>query len=221
MELDIEEELKPYEEVYGELRVIHGEIIASGVSLEDFLEGYEGQHVEWVDGEVVQMPGIDIKHTRLMRFLSTLIQLLLDATTGGEVLQDPMLMVVEGSSRAPDIQVLLPHSAHKYHHKKVNGAADLVVEIVSTGSQITDRVDKLKEYERGGVPEYWIVDHEFEEALFFQRNSKGKFVRVAPDENGIYTSAVLPQLRLPVKILWQETLPTIRETLAMVEGMLA
>ena len=38
------------------------------------------------------------------------------------------------------------------------GAPNLVVEILSPSSNVTDRVDKAVLYARSGVQEYWIVD---------------------------------------------------------------
>ncbi len=196
-----------------------GEIIASSVRYEDFLNGFEGMRVEWVNGEVILMPGIDERHDGLTRFVDNLFQAYLEVKGGGRVLQDPMLMHFLTYSRAPDIQVLLPESLHKLQPKEVLGAADLVVEIVSQGSQRIDRVEKYDEYERGGVQEYWIIDPIYAEALFFQRGEDHFFERVAPDEHGVYHSKVLSNLRLPVTLLWQDPLPAMREIIALVDDM--
>jgi hypothetical protein len=40
-------------------------------------------------------------------------------------------------------------------------------------------------------------------------------------ENGVYTSYVLPKLKLPVDLFWQEKLPTSPEVVEMVQQMLA
>lgn len=199
---------------------ISGEIIASGVAYEDFLNGYEGMRVEWVDGEVVQMPGVDERHDAISRFIDNLFEAYLEAVGGGRVVQDPVLMRFLSYSRAPDVQVLLPESLPKLQGKQVVGAADLVVEIVSPGSQRIDRVEKYDEYERGGVREYWIIDPSYHEALFFQRGADEMFERIPPDADGVYHSAVLPHLRLKVAALWQDTLPGVREVIALVDEML-
>jgi Uma2 family endonuclease len=200
---------------------IGGTILATGVSHEDFMNGYEGMHVEWVNGAVIEMPSITDKHDALSGFLRMFLTACLEVSGGGRVCADPMIMKMEGvSSRAPDLQVLLPENTGKLHHNIVIGAADLVIEIVSPGSQRTDRVEKFREYERGGVPEYWILDAEYQEALFYQLNDAGLFERHSPDENGIYHSKMLPKLRLPVSLLWRETFPTLRELLQLIESMM-
>lgn len=198
---------------------LYGNVIATGVSFDAFMAGYDGQHVEWVGGVVIEMAGIDERHDGLQFFLRTLITLFLEQMTGGRVLQDPMLMRVPGiSTRAPDLQVLLPDSHDKLKKNYVLGPADLVVEIVSEGSQNTDRINKFAEYARAGVPEYWIIDPLFHEALFYVLTVQGEYERVAPVD-GVYTSRTLPQLKLPVAVLWQEPLPTLSETLVLVQGM--
>jgi hypothetical protein len=37
---------------------ISGKIIARNVSYEEFMNGFEGQHVEWVNGVVIEMSSI-------------------------------------------------------------------------------------------------------------------------------------------------------------------
>ena len=196
---------------------ISGEIVATDVSYDEFMAGYDGMHVEWVDGVVIKMPSIDERHDALLRFLNYLFGAYLELTGGGRILQDPMLMKLENvpSSRAPDIQILLPDRLHQLKRNQVIGPANLVVEIVSPGSRRTDRVDKLREYELGGVPEYWLLDHQKQVALFYQRSEDGTFDLVDPDEQGVYHSRALPKLRLSVGLLWRETLPSLTEALRL------
>jgi Uma2 family endonuclease len=205
-------------------------ILETEITHAAFLAGYEGMRVEWVQsadgdspqGMVIEMPSIDERHDALVGFLRPLFDVYLSLTGGGRVLGDPMLMRLPGiASRAPDLQVLLPGSLPKLQQNEVVGAADVVVEIVSAGSQRIDRIDKFTEYERGGVPEYWLLDPIYREALFYQRDAHGLFARVAPDEQGIYTSRVLPRLRLLTALLWQSPLPNVVETVDLVRAMLS
>ena len=199
-----------------------GEIIATGVSYEDFLTGFDGQRVEWVYGDVVQMSPVSKKHNDITVFLTLVFKAYLGKTGGGEVLHDPMTMRpgTDLPGRAPDIQVVLPENTAIIKENEVAGAADLVVEVVSPGSHRQDRVVKFYEYEKAGVKEYWILDAVREESLFYQLNEKSVFEHVEPDENGIYHSKVLPRLRLDVNIFWRESLPEFWEIAEMVAAML-
>ncbi len=46
----------------------------------------------------------------------------------------------------------------KITSKRVEGAPDLVVEVLSLSTARNDRGKKFRAYERAGVREYWIVD---------------------------------------------------------------
>jgi len=130
------------------------------------------------------------------------------------------------SSRAPDVLVLLPDRAGQLQQNQVVGPASLVIEIVSPGSVRTDTVDKRREYELGGVPEFWLIDPLKQQALFLQLNESGVYDEIEP-EDGVYTSAmlvgfrlrVLVGFRLRVDVLWQDALPTLSETVQMAAGM--
>lgn len=202
---------------------IAGKVIARGVSYEQFMASdYGEKHVEWVNGVVIEMPSINERHDALIEFIRILFKIFLEKTTGGRIVGDPMVMKLDivPSSRAPDIQVLLPDRLHQLKQNQVIGPANLVVEIVSPGSQRQDRVDKYREYELGSVPEYWIVDSRKTDAQFYQLGSDGLYTEVTPDANGVYHSQVLSGFRLSVDIFWRDTLPSVSETLQLVEAML-
>ncbi len=202
---------------------LSGEIIAENVPFETFLTAYPGEHLEWFNGYIIRMPGIDERHDALTGFFRILLTIYLELTGGGRVLQDPMIMRarIDLPARAPDLQVLLPVNLHLLRQNRVAGAADLVIEVISPESQRRDRVEKFAEYERAGIKEYWLFDHHFEEALFYQLDAQGKYVRADLDEAGVYHSIVLERLLLPVALLWKEKLPTVAEITRMVDAMLA
>lgn len=202
--------------------LISGDVLATGVSYEDFLAQFDGQHVEWVNGVVIQMASITERHDATTRFLATFFQAFLELSGGGRVLQDPMVMRLEaiGSARAPDIQILLPDKLSFLKDNQVVGPADLVVEVVSPTSHRRDRVEKFSEYERGGVPEYWIIDSIYKETLFYHLGEDGLYERRKPDNDDIYHSLALKGFRLKIDLLWREELPGVFEIARMVENML-
>lgn len=202
---------------------ISGKIIARNVSYETFMDtDYGEKHVEWVNRVVIEMASIDERHDALVEFLRIFARTMLEQSGGGRVLGDPMLMKLPTvpSSRAPDIQVLLPDRMGQLVKNQVIGPASLVIEIVSAGSRRIDKVDKRREYELGGVPEYWIIDHETQKAVFLQLNEAGVYDEVSPDAQGIYCSSVLHRFCFPVELLWRETLPTVAEIVRLVDEML-
>jgi len=200
------------------------QIVAVDVPHEIFLRDYTGeQHLEWVRGTVLSMSRIDPLHDAIAFLLRTLFTAFLERTTGGRVFQDPMLLRL-GSinvSRAPDLQVLLPHRFDQIQGNEVIGPVDLVVEIVSKTSQRRDRYEKLGEYEAAGIREYWLFDPLRREQLVYILNAAGMYDLIAPDTDGAYQSQVLPGFRLASEPVWKAETLTLMEMLALVEQMLA
>jgi Uma2 family endonuclease len=197
-------------------------IVARDVTYEDYLSGKFGRHTEWIQGVVIAMSPVTPEHSDLNQFLELFFKTYLDLTTGGKVYRDPMTMkpAPDLPTRQPDIQVLLHNRFQFIQKAQISGPANLVVEVVSPESVKRDRGTKFDEYEKGGVDEYWIVDRLRKEALFYVLNTDGVYQSRLPVD-GIYTSTVLPKLKLRVDLLWQDTLPTVLETVKMVQQMLA
>ncbi|HVR07793.1 MAG TPA: Uma2 family endonuclease [Thermoanaerobaculia bacterium] len=85
---------------------------------------------------------------------------------------------------------------------RIEGAPDLVVEVLSGGTARYDRGTKLQLYALHGIEEYWLVDHERRQ-IDFLINDAGNFV-AAPAVGGKYRSARLPEIHLDLSKLWRQ-----------------
>lgn len=178
---------------------------------------------EWVDGDVIMMSPSHERHESLAYFLGTLIKAFVQERDFGRVYFAPFLMRLyeRPSGREPDLMFVSSGNAERMKETYVDGPADLAVEIVSEESVSRDRGEKYAEYERAGVREYWLIDPIREGANFYVLGAEGLY-RDAPLEEGhLFRSKVLESLWLNVNWLWQEELPTTRQTLAFVDEMLA
>ncbi len=204
-----------------EAKVSDSQIIAEGVPYEAFLAGDYGEHVEWIDGKVIAMSAVSVRHELLTLFFKMLLKIYIESTGGGVVLGDPVVMRcnMDLPARQPDILVLLPERMNYLHENEVAGPANLVIEVVSPGSEARDRGEKFREYEQGGVDEYWIVDPLRRESLFYVRGEDGLFHSRLPID-GVYRSFVLHKLQLKVNTLWEDTLPTTRQLIDIVDKFL-
>jgi len=131
------------------------------MSYAEFLEwDTENPHVEWVDGEVITMAPVSNEHSDEQVFLLTLIKNFVDIKNLGKVHAEPFQMKTGPTlpGRAPDILFVAKRSIRRLQKNHLEGPADLVVEIISPGSKRVDRRDKYKEYQAGGVREYWLID---------------------------------------------------------------
>jgi Uma2 family endonuclease len=135
------------------------QVDGSTMSFEDYLVAYDGVHAEWVDGRVyVTGPGNE-PQGRLSRFLASIIQYWADPHAPGETYVNAYpLRLSEETAREPDVFFIRAEHADRAQGTFVDGAADLVIEVVSPSTRAVDRGVKYYEYEQAGVPEYWLVD---------------------------------------------------------------
>ena len=183
---------------------------ARTVSFEEFLEAYDGVHAEWVDGRVLFMSPGNRSQSRLTRFLSAVLQYWAEAHDLGEVFVPPFaLRLDDTAAREPDVFFVGSARAGQVHGTYVEAPADLVVEILSPSSRGTDRGDKFYEYEKAGVPEYWLIDPEREWVEAYRLGESGRYEVRELDDPRVLTSDALPGLRLPVDWLWREPLPKL------------
>jgi Uma2 family endonuclease len=181
------------------------------MSYDEFLEFATDIHAEWVNGEaIIFMPPKTI-HQQLVLFLSSLMLYFARSRNLGEVLIAPFAMRTgpEAPAREPDILFVAREHLDRLTTDRLEGAADLIIEVVSDSSLARDRADKFYEYQEAGVREYWIIDPRpgKERADFYQLMPDGKYQAALPDADGRYRAEVLPGFWLRVDWLWQEQLP--------------
>jgi len=121
---------------------------------------------------------------------------------GGIVVSAPLdVELADHTVVQPDL-LYLSSARLRETRERVEGAPDLVVEIVSPGSVRHDRGEKLRAYAEHGAREYWIVDPVGRQ-IEFLTNRDGNFqVEVALD--GVYRSASLPGISLDLFELWEK-----------------
>jgi len=176
----------------------------------------EGPLVEWVNGEVIlHMPPTTL-HQDVVAFLTTLLRLFAGFFSSGRVIPSPVEMRCgpDGPSREPDILFVDTANVERIGEKRIEGPADLVIEVVSDDSVVRDFDDKFIEYQDCGVQEYWIVDPRprRQRALFYQRSVDGFLESLNPETGGVYRSKAMPGFWLKVGWMWE--LPDAQLTFA-------
>lgn len=181
--------------------------------------------VEWKDGEIIEYMPPTEQHQHLVRALVVVISSFADLTDSGVVHVAPFEVKLwpDGPAREPDILFISRDRLGQLTPQRFEGGPDLVIEIVSSSSARTDRVEKLIEYEQAGVREYWVIDPRpgKEQADFYQIDADGRFASVPLDAEGRYNSAVLPGLTLDPAVLRAAQLPNPQLLLAAIAKDLA
>jgi Uma2 family endonuclease len=119
----------------------------------------DGKRYEVVQGVLMMSPAPEMAHqgviAQINRYLSDQIFL----PRRGLVFTSPVdVVLAPKTTMQPDVLVILAEHVGRIEQKRVIGAPDLVVEVISTSSATYDRLVKYSAYEQAGVPEYWLVN---------------------------------------------------------------
>jgi len=130
---------------------------------EDFRRWVEGQPGYWqlVRGVPMPSPAPNIRHQRVSKRLGLIFIEFVERRGLGEVFFAPTdVKLGEDTVYQPDLVVVLGEAGGRIRATHVEGAPDVVVEVLSAATAKVDLWDKRQDYERAGVGEYWVVDPE-------------------------------------------------------------
>lgn len=189
------------------------------ISWDEYMEKYAAHFMEFVDGEVIPLSSIHIRHDEIYGYLRVLFSIFFAYRPIGRVVGEPFVMKLSKNvSREPDLQVILATSYDRFHDTYMDGPADIAIEIISPESVGRDHGTKFSEYEAFGVPEYWIIDPLHAECRFYRRG-EAYYTLIRESDEGYYTTPQLPDFRLHVPTLWLPNLPDGIEIIESVKKM--
>jgi Uma2 family endonuclease len=99
----------------------------------------------------------------------------------------------------PDILFVSNARSHIVTEANIQGAPDLVVEILSPGTASYDRGYKRTLYSRHGVLEYWLVDPEAETVEVLTPNEAGLTMAATLRRSDTLTSPLLAGLAIDLE----------------------
>ena len=167
---------------------------------------------EWVDGEVIVMAPANVDHDRLDLWLVTLFHQFVEARPVGEMHRDMFIRLArQRRLRVPDLMFISNARRRRIRPTFIDGAPDLIIEIVSPDSQNRDRRDKYADYESAGVREYWIIDPVSQTLEAFALRGK-RYRPIRPDGDRL-PSQVLRGLYLREKWLFARQRPKVAQVL--------
>ena len=145
-------------------------------------------------------------HQRISGRLSAALNGVAVSRRLGEVFAAPCDVVLSDENVVqPDLLFVSSARAEIITEDNIQGAPDLMVEILSDSSRKKDEVTKRKLYERFGVAEYWIVDPELESIRVYklaqQRYSRA--TELSKEANDVLTTELLPGFHLSISELFE------------------
>jgi Uma2 family endonuclease len=118
----------------------------------------DGQRYEIVNGVLVLAPAPTPEHQDIILEIAAHLRTHIKLAGLGRVFPSP-IDVELGPKNVfqPDVVVVLNAHLNRVAAKKIIGAPDLVVEVMSSGGEVMDRIAKHAIYAHAGIPEYWLV----------------------------------------------------------------
>ena len=171
---------------------------------EDYLKLPEGAPYQLINGELVMSPSPTTYHQIIANNISTLLTQYVRKNKFGTILFSPIDVYFEKhETYQPDIIFVSKERKEIIGEKKIEGAPDLVIEILSESNAYYDLKHKKNIYEKYGVKEYWIVDPIEKSVEVFESKEK-KFTLIdRKEEKGKIKSKIFTGLKIQVEEIFK------------------
>jgi Uma2 family endonuclease len=154
----------------------------------------DGKRHEIIDGDEYMSPSPSTPHQRIVGRLFNSLYDHVEKTETGEVFVAPCdVLLSETDIVQPDVLFVASAREHIIAERGIEGAPDLVAEVVSEGNRRHDEVRKRKLYARRGVVEYWVVDPALETVKVYRRPEGGyeRVAELAAEDEGTLATPLL------------------------------
>jgi Uma2 family endonuclease len=167
----------------------------------------DGKRYELIEGELYVSTAPDLMHQRAMGKIYAAFAKYLEQNPIGEILFGPGVILSDYDGVIPDLVYLSNQRREEIASgDRIYGAPNLVIEVLSPGTQNSerDRKLKLKLYAKFGVEEYWIADPRARSIEAYRRENKTLkiFTTFASDET--ITTPLLPGFECHVANLFRD-----------------
>jgi Uma2 family endonuclease len=126
---------------------------------DDYLQLPEDKRYELIEGEFFMVPSPSYQHQAISIELFRALDNYARSRSLGKVIYAPLDVVLsEENVLQPDIMFISRERLNIITERNIQGAPDLVVEILSPATAQRDKELKQKLYARFGIREYWLVD---------------------------------------------------------------
>src|SRR4030065_1510297 len=141
---------------------------------EDYLKTPDDKRYELIEGELLMTPSPITNHQRISGRIEFALRKFVSENDLGEVFDAPYDVYLDDENVVqPDMMFISKGRSKIIGEKNLQGAPDLVVEILSESTAYRDLIQKKKLYAKFGVKEFWIVipDEESIEVYILKDNT--------------------------------------------------
>jgi Uma2 family endonuclease len=176
-------------------------------TINDYMSTPNEKRYQLLDGELLVAPSPTRKHQTISGQLYLTMTQFVTQSQLGQVWYAPLDVILSNHDVVqPDILFVSNARANILTEANVQGAPDLVVEILSPATAQHDREYKRTLYSRHGVREYWLVDPEEDMVeVWTERDSEsgtGLVLAAAYQRGDTLASPLLEGLNIPLEAIF-------------------
>jgi Uma2 family endonuclease len=162
-----------------------------------------GAPYELIGGDLVMAPAPTPDHQRIIGRLFRLFSGFVEEQALGEVFVSPIdVHLSEHDTPQPDLVFVATERAEIVGAQHIEGAPDLVAEVLSPSTGYYDLRGKKRLYEHAGVKEYWIVDPVEGSVEVYENGPDGFVLADRAEGEDVVASASLEGLRVELSALF-------------------
>jgi Uma2 family endonuclease len=166
-------------------------------TVKDYMTTPEDKRYQLLDGELILAPAPTTRHQRLLLRLYGAVNAFVKPNQLGEVLLSPCDVVLSDHDVfEPDLLFVSNARSNIVTRANLQGAPDLVVEILSPATAGYDRGYKQTMYSRHGVREYWLVDPDAATVEVLTESAQGLMPAATYTREDTLTSPLLAGLAI-------------------------
>jgi len=161
---------------------------------DDYMMLEEGAPFQLINNDLVMAPAPIPEHQVISRRITIAMSNFLgDKVDDGFLVYSPMdVKLDEGNIFQPDVLYVAPERKEQIVKDRVEGAPDIVIEILSPSNAYYDLVQKKDIYEKYGVREYIIFDPIADTASLYAIKDGVYYLHQKAQANELLNSLVLP-----------------------------
>jgi Uma2 family endonuclease len=167
----------------------------------------EDTKAELIDGVLVVHSPATIQHDRVVTFISGLLSFYVGRKQSGLVVgaSNALARIKAGRRVAPDVFYVAKERVPSPLPKQLEGAPDLVVEVISPSNRAYDLGEKRGAYQAARVKEIWFIDPEKQEIVLDRL--LGAEYAAESFTKGSVSSSVVEGFWVDASWFWAEPLP--------------
>lgn len=173
-------------------------------TVNDYMSAPSDKRYQLLDGEMIVAPSPSNRHQEILGSLHLALAAFVQSRGIGRVRFAPLDVILSNHDVVqPDLLFVSTDRASIVTEANLVGAPDLVVEVLSPGTQVHDRGYKQSLYARHGVREYWLINPDAETLDVLTPDGDAFVVYESFGNSGVLNTPVMDGLSLDLERLFR------------------